>query len=375
MRLYLNLSSEVNMESVKATSSNSHPTTIVNLHYWDARANGYPKGRGNFGDELSPYIVSRLLDRTHRLCFNSSASSEATYHLVAIGSWIHAATPNSYIWGAGVRTWPPIETCEGEIADIARTLKVCAVRGPLTLKILKDLGAHTDAVQFGDPALLLDQYYKPKKCDDFNNEVILIPNISQIDFYANHPLPNGFTLMSPLSGWREIATAISSSKAVVSGSLHGLILADMYGIPNTWLVQPRLPEGYFKFLDYFASQGREVKFATTPIEAVNSEFLYDGGNKVDLGALVQVFPFNCRHSSTNEMPLPGLLPKQASIEWYESAVISLEASRNKDTDLHLATQECAHGLVISDGQSAVHEARDRLAVLQEYVRESLQTES
>ena len=57
-----------------------------------------------------------------------------------------------------------------------------------------------------------------------------------------------------------VARAIAQSRLVFSSSLHGLILADAFGVPNIW-VNPngihRWP--YWKFIDYFLSVGRPVR--------------------------------------------------------------------------------------------------------------------
>jgi pyruvyltransferase len=50
-----------------------------------------------------------------------------------------------------------------------------------------------------------------------------------------------------------------SCERIVSSSLHGLVIADAYGIPNAWLNSDggaggsRPGGGEFKFYDYFAS--------------------------------------------------------------------------------------------------------------------------
>jgi pyruvyltransferase len=52
---------------------------------------------------------------------------------------------------------------------------------------------------------------------------------------------------------------LMSCRAIASSSLHGLILADAYGLPNAWLDSDaggggsRPGGGEFKFYDYFAS--------------------------------------------------------------------------------------------------------------------------
>lgn len=56
----------------------------------------------------------------------------------------------------------------------------------------------------------------------------------------------------------HFSSQLLSYDAILSQSLHGLVIADSFGVPNVWL---RLEElhtgGDFKFLDYFSSVGRD----------------------------------------------------------------------------------------------------------------------
>jgi hypothetical protein len=63
---------------------------------------------------------------------------------------------------------------------------------------------------------------------------------------------------------------LSACDLIVSSSLHGLIIADAYGIPNAWLNAKNVHRGNsWKFYDYFASVGRSsfepVNFGTTSL--------------------------------------------------------------------------------------------------------------
>ena len=51
---------------------------------------------------------------------------------------------------------------------------------------------------------------------------------------------------------------ICSCNYIISSSLHGLILADAYGIPNLWIsVSDKVKGVDCKFADYFSGVGRE----------------------------------------------------------------------------------------------------------------------
>ena len=44
-----------------------------------------------------------------------------------------------------------------------------------------------------------------------------------------------------------------SCRRIVTGSLHGLVIADAYGIPSAWTRSKTAYGGYYKFYDYFAT--------------------------------------------------------------------------------------------------------------------------
>ena len=99
----------------------------VNLIYYN-----YKSINGNFGDELSKFITERLIDKdNYELVFNQNNTS---LNLVCIGSYIHMAKNNSFIFGSGVRTPNNIER-----GHRYTNLNVCAVRGPLTRDFLMNV--------------------------------------------------------------------------------------------------------------------------------------------------------------------------------------------------------------------------------------------
>lgn len=57
--------------------------------------------------------------------------------------------------------------------------------------------------------------------------------------------------------WQETVDEIYNSKLVISSSLHGIILAEAYGIPAMLLKSKNINVGLFKFKDYYFSTGRQ----------------------------------------------------------------------------------------------------------------------
>lgn len=60
--------------------------------------------------------------------------------------------------------------------------------------------------------------------------------------------------------FRDVVDSIANSRAVVSTSLHGLIVAQAYGIPWIWLnvVDEPLWGSEFKFEDFFSTVDRDA---------------------------------------------------------------------------------------------------------------------
>ena len=56
---------------------------------------------------------------------------------------------------------------------------------------------------------------------------------------------------------QNVIQSICLCKKIISSSLHGIIVAESYGIPATWLEISGMVEGYgFKFYDYYLGSGR-----------------------------------------------------------------------------------------------------------------------
>lgn len=252
----------------------------LNLIYFKDRSKN-----GNFGDELSVFITSMLLDDDKfRLCVNQN---DVELNVTCIGSFLHMAKPRCFIFGSGMRT-------EDQVVgkDILNTLNFCAIRGPLTRARLKEKGCVLDLPHiFGDPALLLPMFYTPSIIDGLRGKIGLIPHKSNIQRYSYENVDKkNFYIISPIQEWKSVIDQIYSCKYIISSSLHGLICADAFKIPNVWLDEYKLEEGHFKFHDYFASQKRNI-IRMRKLSEFRTDMLYHGGNNICLDTLVNAFPF------------------------------------------------------------------------------------
>lgn len=212
----------------------------------------------NWGDDINFYIIPIL---TGKKVFNYSsmyrwilASDENNY--TCIGSLIDMfSDTKTIVWGSGIlRGNEPLK-------DIPE--KVLAVRGPKSRKYLIDKGISCPEI-YGDPALLLPLIYKPSIQKKYKLGVI--PNLADV----RNPLVDRlikigkgsvkFINMTDYDDWKSVIEDICCCEAIVSSSLHGLIIADTYGIPNARVkFSDNVTGGDFKYDDYFESVSRAKK--------------------------------------------------------------------------------------------------------------------
>jgi pyruvyltransferase len=97
-------------------------------------------------------------------------------------------------------------------------------------------------------------------------------------------------------GILEVIDQINSCENVVSSSLHGMIVADAYGIPSAWVTMSgRVAGEGFKFRDYLASVGRDGMEAYPVVKGTSAADLEHQCNgdpiRIDLIRLWDVCPF------------------------------------------------------------------------------------
>jgi pyruvyltransferase len=163
--------------------------------------------------------------------------------ILSTGSLIHRIQAGDVVWGTGAIKGLPVE--------VPATARVLAVRGPLTRRLL---GAAAPEV-YGDPALLLPRFYDEPQVVTY--EVGVVPHYLDKRYMRSPPDPAILTI-DVQADWRIVVDNIRRCRSILSSSLHGLIVAEAFGIPATWVsAGDRLPGGEFKFHDYYLATGRE----------------------------------------------------------------------------------------------------------------------
>lgn len=248
---------------------------LVDTMFW-----WQPYEGGNFGDELSRVIVEKMLGRqVKNLPWDTQEKK-----LLAAGSIVQFARDGDVIWGSGFRGDPIPE-------NNFHRLDVRAVRGPKTREFLLKRRIKCPAV-YGDPALLMSYLFPEFKTKKPILDYIIIPNIGEISCFTSYK-----NVVVPTLPWRKIVQKITQSRLVISSSLHGIIVAESFGIPAR-LLKMTWVEPLFKYQDYYESTGRKhFRYATSVQDALKW-----GGEKpgfIDLKPLLDSFPCDYFNTPSN----------------------------------------------------------------------------
>ena len=191
-------------------------------------------GEHNFGDLITPYLLRRA--GVAPLLKPARAAD-----IVAVGS-ILEILPESFggsIWGSG--------KMHELVATSLPNAHIAAVRGRLT----RDLLGCPEDLPLGDPGLLMGHgtekttprghigvvaHFKHRGHPWFHHLLASDASVKDITVHADPDM---------------VTAQIAGCRAVITTSLHGLIVADAVGVPAVWaLPEPVLDGGDFKFRDH-----------------------------------------------------------------------------------------------------------------------------
>ena len=255
----------------------------IRLYHWPAP---------NFGDTLSQRVVSWISGRDVVNVRPKQAQ------LFAIGSLMHvlakffsdppAHAARPILWGTGLLN--PI--FRREFLD---NLDIRILRGPVGAAICR-----VPMTEVGDPGLFAPEAIGP--VPDRADQVAVIPHHSQMEDPAIHAMvarDPRLVLVDPRGTPEEVCRRIAASAHVVSASLHGLIVADAYGVASTWMDPGE--QGRMKYLDYAASVGRymphPVDIGSVPAlaaRAATGRLPHADGIAACRAALIRHFPAELR---------------------------------------------------------------------------------
>ena len=299
----------------------------ISLYYW----NDMP----NFGDRLNE-DVCRFLSGSDPVwaspkrcnaAFIGSILEKFIYrrkHWTVDALWIKYFRGKVDVWGSGF-----IKAPESSDERLMRRLNVRAVRGKITLERLRRLtGVDLNEVAVGDPGLLASSLH-PAKSPAFrvcgiiphhvelaeikrSNEIVATERESGIlhdSTVKAMPLFErlaksipGAVVLNPESAPKTVIGRISECEAVLSSAMHGLIVADSFGIPNIRVIASEsLMGGDYKFKDYYSAFSKDRYRIVDIREDMSASILESTRNGFEASqnevariqdSLVQSFPYN-----------------------------------------------------------------------------------
>lgn len=200
---------------------------IVKAFWWDRHP--------NFGDLLTELILPH-----YNIAPIIVAPEKA--QLFAIGSVIEMSPEDfsGYFWTSG--------KMHGDRVTPRPQAKFLAARGTKTQAAL----GLPDSLPLGDGGLLISKVLPARPS---TGKVGFIPHFTHHEASFTSELTDLLgedgVFIDVTQSPQKVAEEISSCTAVFSTSLHGVILADAYGVPTCWaLPEPVLNGGDHKFYDY-----------------------------------------------------------------------------------------------------------------------------
>lgn len=244
----------------------------------------YNHSRYNLGDYLG-FVVADYMLKKRGLSLDTWVPQKR--HMNSVGATIFSSYQTTTIWGSGVHHAEGIFLKQLHYFPIRR-LDIRSVRGPLSREVLLKMGHRCPEV-YGDPAVLMPLIYQPHV--EKIHEMLVISQIrTEVKFRAGHPDLNMVSMNT--NDYKAVIDAIASSKKVISSSLHGIILAEAYGVPAV-MFRSYDKSVDFKYLDYYASTGRyDVSIADTFEEACQIEPLPLPDIKPLQEAAMATFPYD-----------------------------------------------------------------------------------
>jgi len=195
---------------------------VVRVYWW--------RGHPNFGDVLARILVEELTDQ------QVSWAPPEQADLVVVGSIASHLPPRwtGTILGIGAARPGYLD---------ASTARVLALRGHMTQGQV-NTDPHGPAIALGDPALLVPMIVdRPAR----RSGRVVVPHWQDHLLHLKHPEARVVHVEDdPLT----VVSQIAAAEEVVTSSLHGIVVADAFGIPRCWQPHRETQGGGFKFRDY-----------------------------------------------------------------------------------------------------------------------------
>lgn len=245
----------------------------------------------NFGDDLNPVLIEKISGRK-AIRLNKVPKKIYKPCYLVVGSILHWADENTVVWGAGFAT-------EGSKV-IAPPIAIKAVRGPLTRLELIKSGLKCPEV-YGDPALLHKRLFNISANKKYKLGIIAHYAEAKNQFFkkwlslhVKHT--DDIKIISVADSVENVIENINECDYIASSSLHGIIIADSYNIPNVHVnFNGFVPHTQFKFYDYYQSINKKYSgpFIVKSNTTINKIIEQTNGDEIDidLDLLMESCPF------------------------------------------------------------------------------------
>jgi hypothetical protein len=260
--------------------------------YWSSSLKA---GRKNFGDWLSPLLCQHLSGR------EVIHTPPNQCDLVAIGSILQRV--KHHFWNRRIHVWGTGFIAEQE--PVKARHHYHAVRGKETARLVK--GIEVEA--FGDPGLLVDLLLPNHKDITKRYKVGIIPHYKDQTNPAVKSIVESLGNVKVLDVFSEtyqLLHQIASCESILSSSMHGLIAADAFNIPNAWIKLSDSVRGEdFKFRDYYSVFDIDpvplspMDIDPDIIKKLINEYRRDNISQIKQ-SLLDAFPYPLSHQTKNE---------------------------------------------------------------------------
>ena len=232
--------------------------TKTDLYYFDGE---------NLGDRLNATLIKDLFH------IEVSLTPFSTAELISIGSVLDRLVRGSgakgkYIqeqqakadtktridvWGTGLM----YEYTDCSALSFLRPVKIHAVRGDLTRQTVERITGKPLKCALGDPAVLTPYMSDPVRSK--KHTLGIIPHVAEYgmpEYKRIRESVEGSVIIDLTKDPKKVMCRIASCECVISTSLHGLIVADAFGVPSKWcqMTNKILGNG-FKYRDYYSGFG------------------------------------------------------------------------------------------------------------------------
>lgn len=283
----------------------------------------------NWGDALSPVMVALCTgQQVERVPFNSHMP-----RMVAVGTVGHAIEGGTvWVWGTGCSNHRNPSAPSAEripyVPPPGTNMHIQATRGPVSAALMSGAPVKPGAV-FGDPVWLLPRFYPSKVEKKWDLGVILhLSELADRDLEA-HPLAHYLRYQVPADGSVHLINTVTPISAgglrtkldeilacrrLVSTSLHGMVLAESYGIPCVYF-PPNGPAEGLTYMAPTANSGLDLRIVDL-YQGLGVErlpvYVQDRQARTDWDRLINVIDETWRPSDLNGDALLQALPIEPS---------------------------------------------------------------